>query len=561
MSLLRLNGGSVYEPLREFFRHIQQVSAELQYLKATYENENLSDSRIANMDSIALAIESLHTAEVEIRQQYEQVLESQQQVVVERERYYDLFYGAPDAYIVTNTYGAIQEVNSLAEALLNVAAPFLLHKPLALYIVAKQRRAFRTFLYDLSRGEARSLHQEELFAVQSRHYKVPIPVAVRAVPMRDKNDAITGIRWLLRDISVQTQIQNELNQTNETLRSLLDASPLAIIALNREGQVQLWNKAAETLFGWSQAEVLGQLPPHIPAGEARQFWEYLNALSTVPILETETIRTNRAREPLPVRLVAAPLCNADGSVVGSIGILADLRDEYENRAALRTIKAKLTNIRDEERRRLARDLHDDVIQKLIGLQFYLTHLRKQLAPPTTEPAKVHLAGLVEIGDEIATVVRILRAILSDLRPPGLEAFGLKEALETYIGQCRQAWLPPVPQINLQVPAELPVVPMSVAQVVMRVAQEGLSNVRRHADANTVKVALSVTTTHVTLTIQDDGKGFQLPHHITIFATAGHFGLLGIMEQVEGIGGFLEIRSESGQGTLIRAVMTLPPDDK
>jgi signal transduction histidine kinase len=231
----------------------------------------------------------------------------------------------------------------------------------------------------------------------------------------------------------------------------------------------------------------------------------------------------------------------------------------QNRATWRAIKAKLATMRDAERRRLARALHDDGIQKLIGLQLYLTHLRKSVASPTTTSGEVELVGLEEIGTEIATVVRLLRAILSDLRPPGLEAFGLRQALESFIEQCRQAWIPPAPSIQLVVSAELPVIPMSVAQVAMRVVQEALANVRRHAGATHVEVRLSGTPTHITVTIQDDGKGFQPPRHVTAFARAGHFGLLGIIEQVEGIGGIVEILSQPGRGTEVRTVMTLPPE--
>ena len=118
------------------------------------------------------------------------------------------------------------------------------------------------------------------------------------------------------------------------------------------------------------------------------------------------------------------------------------------------------------------------------------------------------------------------------------------------------WDKPAPRIDLRLPAEDIEVPIPVATVLLRVAQEAMRNVRRHADAHVIGVQLTYSGEVVTLQVQDDGQGFECPERLSDLAHAGHFGLLGIAEQVESVGGVLQLASQPGHGSTVEVSIPL-----
>jgi signal transduction histidine kinase len=143
----------------------------------------------------------------------------------------------------------------------------------------------------------------------------------------------------------------------------------------------------------------------------------------------------------------------------------------------------------------------------------------------------------------------------------LEEYGLAVSLDTFCEQMRHTWLPPVPEIVTEIDeGELP---MPIATVLLRVAQECLRNVRRHAGAGTVRLMLRYTPDSVEMVIEDDGAGFAVPPHLTSLAAHGHFGLLGLAEQLDSVGGTLDVQSSpqpdghAARGTTVTATIPLP----
>jgi PAS domain S-box-containing protein len=538
------------ELLERFFKHLQTITIQFYEIKVDETEPDLSPRLLQVYEALAVAVESLHTAESELRQQYEQVVESEQMAATERERYYDLFDGAPDAYVVTNEYGTIQEVNHAAVDLLNVSAAYLQGKPMALYVVPEERHAFRAFTLALAEQRtSRSLKQE--FTIQSRGVLQPIPVSATAIPIQDHNAHVTGFRWLLRDISQRRQAQVQLQNSNHLLKSLIDASPLAIVAIDEAGRVQQWNKAAEHLLGWAHADIVGQsAPPTVLDCMGRALESMSHGSAQTAHHQSEMEQHRRDGTLIPVRIAVATLEDANHQRTGMIALIADLREEVEHRADMRTIKARLSATRDIERRRMAQDMHDGVIQQLVGINFLLVHYRNLTDDPTPSHLAEVQAGLRQIGSDIGTIVRFLRGVINDLRPPGLEAMGLKKTLEGYILKMQQTWQPPAPQIQLVLPDEEIDLLMPVAMVLMRVVQEALRNVYHHAGAQQVTVRVVQSATGITVEVEDTGKGFESPPRLTDLAYEGHFGLLGLAEQVESVGGLFQIVSTPNQGTIL-----------
>ncbi len=216
--------------------------------------------------------------------------------------------------------------------------------------------------------------------------------------------------------------------------------------------------------------------------------------------------------------------------------------------SLRGYLDAITAGQEEERRRLARDLHDDTIQSLIAL-----NQRIQLAQMSTsdEASAARLSTMQQMAEQI---VVDLRRLTRDLRPIYLEDLGLIPALKVLARDMSQAMGLPV---SFRAVGKEHRLPPAVELALYRIAQEGLNNVARHAQAKTAAVGLEFTGAQVCLTVCDDGLGFVLPESPAEMAPAGHFGLLGAQERAEAIGGRLQIKSELGVGTELAICLQQP----
>jgi signal transduction histidine kinase len=243
--------------------------------------------------------------------------------------------------------------------------------------------------------------------------------------------------------------------------------------------------------------------------------------------------------------------------LGNVLLVERLRRQLDeirsSREALAQAQHELLRSREEERARLARDLHDGPIQILVGLNLQLGLLASSPSPltplPMGEGRKVREV-LQEIRAEVHDLLSDLRQVCADLRPPMLDTLGLGASLralaEDWSAQNEV-------EIHLDLPpdASLRPLPGEVAVNLYRVVQEALANVARHAAARQVTITLAWKAGGLILTIQDDGRGFALPDTLHKLVSQGHFGLMGMQERVGLIGGELVVISEPGQGTTVK----------
>lgn len=216
---------------------------------------------------------------------------------------------------------------------------------------------------------------------------------------------------------------------------------------------------------------------------------------------------------------------------------------YRAHQSLRSYLVALTAGQEEERRRLARELHDETLQSLIALQ-----QRLQLATQDADGHPALRERLQKLQDLVDQAVRDLRRLIRDLRPLYLEELGLIPALESLAQEVSQQH-PPL-QVEFLLQGQPQRLQPEEELALYRITQEALSNVVRHARATRAQVVLAFEPKGVRLEIRDNGQGFQVPESPADLATRGHYGLLGIQERAERIGASLRIHSEPGQGTLI-----------
>jgi two-component system sensor histidine kinase UhpB len=210
----------------------------------------------------------------------------------------------------------------------------------------------------------------------------------------------------------------------------------------------------------------------------------------------------------------------------------------------------ITTAQEEERHRLARELHDDTLQALIALK-----QRVQLAQLEFQSAKAKDAPEMSELDEVASLteqtIENLRRLTRALRPIYLEDLGLVPALEMLARETGQAMGIPVEFHRQGMEKRLD---PAVELALYRIAQEALNNIARHAQAKHAIMSISFTPASTSMQVEDDGVGFDVPKNPSEYTPSGHFGLLGLHERAELIGAKLQIQSSPGKGT--RLTVTL-----
>lgn len=210
--------------------------------------------------------------------------------------------------------------------------------------------------------------------------------------------------------------------------------------------------------------------------------------------------------------------------------------------SLRDYLGAVTAGQEEERRRLARDLHDDTIQSLIAL-----NQRIQLAQLSAAAEATITEQLAEMQQMTEQTIGDLRRLTQALRPIYLEDLGLVTALDMLARDTSQSLKIP---IDFVVSGNERRLPPEVELAFYRIGQEGLSNVARHAQATCADLQLTFGAEKTTLSLQDDGRGFTVPESPAEMTSGGHFGLLGIQERAEIMGARFVIESAPGEGTIL-----------
>lgn len=219
----------------------------------------------------------------------------------------------------------------------------------------------------------------------------------------------------------------------------------------------------------------------------------------------------------------------------------------ESNEQLRQLTSYLQEVREEEQKRIAREVHDELGQQITGLKMNIAWLRRKLeAVGGLEQAREKLG---ETDSLLDSAVQTIRKIASELRPSVLDDLGLLPALEW---QTREFTKRFGIRVDLNTPSSLPEMEPPIATGIFRLYQESLTNIARHAGASRVTAQISLNDSQLTLTVSDNGKGFDL-HEARNRKTLG---LLIMKERVQKLNGQMEIHSEPGEGTRIRIELPL-----
>src|ERR687897_528859 len=358
----------------------------------------------------------------------------------------------------------------------------------------------------------------------------------RTKAIYDGAGELVAIEGIARDVTERKRVEEALRTTQEFLGGILDNAPLPIYGVSEEGQIRLANRFFADFVGMPQEKVIGSLLEDVfTADEARQFRENNRRVieTETPLIEEEWAESPDGRHYF--QTIKFPLRDPDRRTVAIGGISLDVTER-------RRAEEALSEARRAERRRIARDLHDIVLQDLSGVlqSLRLTHLQAKGSGP----------DLKEELEALGRATSGLRSAIYDLRREKERPF--LESVESLVDLNRQAT--DECEIRLVVEEGFPVgLPAKESVDVLRVLQEALTNARRHSEAGSVEVRLRTENQEMLAEVVDDGRGFD-PASVR----AG-VGLSAMRERIEGLGGKIEVRSRPGEGTKVTLRVHLGSD--
>jgi PAS domain S-box-containing protein len=368
--------------------------------------------------------------------------------------------------------------------------------------------------------------------------------------------AIYAFWYFSRRRAIEQAHQDEERRENETAFS---AMAEGAIITNANGEILWVNDAFCRIYGYRRDEVIGRNPRLLKSGrhDATFYQEFWRQLTQAGHWRGELWNKRKTGGIFPEELSIQALRGPDGSIRRFISIFSDITERKRNEeellkhqqrleeseARLRELAAFLQTVREEERTRIARELHDELGQALTALRIDLGWLRGKCGS-LGAPAAERVASAFSVVEQ--SIVS-LRRISEDLRPAMLDSLGLAAAIEHHTTQFSQRTGIPC---RLSMNREEFDLDSNLATAVFRIVQEALTNVARHAEASEVSVSIDETDDGIDMVVTDNGRG------IGASGNKKTFGLLGMRERITILGGTLEIDSRPERGTRISCRLPL-----
>lgn len=353
------------------------------------------------------------------------------------------------------------------------------------------------------------------------------------------------------DITNNKRAAQQAREHTALLQALVANSPYGILVGGKDHLIQFCNVAFERIFQYSADEVVGRDPDDlIGVPETTEAADYSARVLRGEVVHATAVRRRKDGSLVDVEFHAVPLMS-DGQFIGCFGIYQDISERIQSEARLRALRDRLTRVQDEERAHIARELHDDIGQRLALLAIQLAQLQKEAgaAAPALDEAFDAARRLAE------EVCADAQRISHRLHPSQLALLSLATALA---GLCERFAAATGAEIEF-VPDDIPRLPRDVSTCLFRIAQEAIQNALKHSQGRRIRVELTKLPDVIRLRVSDDGCGFD---PVSVEHGPG-LGLVSIMERARSVGGHVVIDAAFGRGTRIDVTVpvTEPPRDQ
>jgi len=332
-------------------------------------------------------------------------------------------------------------------------------------------------------------------------------------------------------------------RASRDLAAIVEFSGDAIIGLSLDGEILSWNSGAELLYGYTADEVMGRhISTIVPSDREQEYSQNLKKRRMGEQIENfETVRVRKDGSFVDVSVSVSALKDIKGRVLATASITRDISERKRAEQELQRLTAHLLNLQDEERRRIARELHDVTAQNLFVINLNLSRLQRGRIEASE--AQVVLTESRELCDQALQEIRTLSYLL---HPPMLDQAGLAGALRWYVaGFTKRSGI----DIKMAGGPEIGRLPSDIEMALFRIVQESLTNIRRHSGSSFAEIRLEKDEDQVILQIRDQGRG--MPKLVSTESESLGVGIAGMRQRIRQFGGVLEIES-SDQGMVVTA---------
>lgn len=459
------------------------------------------------------------------------------------------------AIVLVDAAYSIVATNEAAARVFDCTQTALLGQPLSRFVPESRRAADEAKVQAFEfagLSDRRMLSQEAIRARRANGGEFPAEISISRVELLIEGRQRAYFVAILRDLSDERDLRVEVAKLNARMRAVLDLMPVPIWIIDAH-RIVYANRTAAGLFGLSDPQQL----------IGRSIHELL-ATSGPITLQSHLDTANQGDASQPA-LIAGTLMRTDGQtrhVEIATSALPDhgrtvlqmviidvtenrnqIEEQAQHRQELRRLAASVVEAREEERRRIARELHDELGQRLTALKMEISSLR---SPGPGGIERERITGMLEMVD---SSVAALRRISADLRPLILDDLGLNAAIEWL---ARDAARRLGIEVTVHLGAEDPPLAQGADIALYRMVQEALTNVGRHASATEVHIELVQSDSELALTVRDNGSGFP----DRSLRQEGRYGLLGMRERALALGGRLDIDTPPGGGGRITVHLPL-----
>ena len=525
-------------------------------------------------------LHELQVHQIELELQNEELKQSKAEVDAGREKYTDLYDFAPVGYYTLTADGTIQLVNFMGASLVGIERSQLIGRRFGLLVSSEHRPIFNSFLKQVFEGQTKQSGDFELLS----QGQPPRTVNIEAQCLPSGLEC----RAVLVDISQRLRDASMLRTSEERYRTLFELSPVAVYSIDTSGLIQKFNRLAGEL--WGREPALGDTD--------ERFWSSFKLFrpdgsfmpyKLCPMAEVASGKIAETRDAevlierpdgsrITVLVNIRPMKNDRGEVTGAINCFYDITErkkatnalhraevltasnakliKSENRARqlleqshllqkkLRHVSHQILKAQEDLRQEISRELHDKIVQLLIGININLEAFTK-----TAEINPQNLRrNFAPVRRKVEKAVHTVHQFARDLRPAMLDDIGFVPALHSYLKYFSKRT---AIRVRLTSFAEVESMNKDKLTMLYRIAQEALTNVERHAEASLVNVVILRARGRVSLEIIDNGKAFDVVRSSDSKLT-GRLGLISMRERVEMFGGRFSVVSTPGVGTTVRA---------
>jgi PAS domain S-box-containing protein len=443
---------------------------------------------------------------------------------------------AVEGIITIDDHGIIESVNPAAEKIFGYPAAELTGKNVSMLMPMPHHAAHDGYLANyLHTGQARIIGiGREVSGLRKDASQFPMDLSVSQVKLKDRI-LFTGF---IRDISARKEAEKALLH----YAALVESSEDAIIGKSLDGYVTSWNAGAQTIFGYSSAEMVGKhisiLIPEDRKGEEPAILEKIRRGESVD--HYETLRRRKDGRLIDISVTISPIRDAAGNVIGASKLARDITGRKQ-------LERELLEVSDREQRRIGHDLHDGLCQHLAGIEMMSQVLEKKLLPKFKDGA----SRAADISRHVREAITQTRALARGLSPVTLESEGLASALHEHSVNLEKMF---GVRCRLDYDSQVFVRNHAMATHLFRLAQEAVSNAVKHGRATEISIHLKADPGWIYLGVSDNGAGFS-PEKTPLSNGMG----LRIMKFRAGmIGGTLTIERNPQGGMIVMCTAPNPP---